>query len=386
MTVEEIVAALKAIVDGAEGRDITDEEAAQVAELEQKLETARRSQELRKRVNAYATPVQTMTIATQIPDETARGFDTLLRTAKSDDWVQAAQSEGIGSEGGYLVPTTFRDKIVEKKLAHGGFAAEAEQFNTSNGNPVTWVTLDDTANQGAITPENATFAGGADLVFGQATLGAYKYTTGGAGNLPLKISYELLQDAAFDIEAKLAGWFATRIARKQAVHFLTGDGAGEPLGLLTPKTAYDAATAATPTYAELLATIHALDPEYRANAKWLMNDATLAVIRGILDGDNRPLLWGASDNMSMSPGGLMLLGHPVIIDQAMPSTAASGATKFLAFGDFKQAYVIRTVKQFELTVARELYMNNGQVGYLGWERADGTVQDANAYVVLSSPA
>lgn len=388
-TIEEIVAALQAIIDGAdgEGRDLTDEEMTRYEELEKDLAVAKRSAEFRSRHNAYTTPVSTPAVkAVADKDDTyVRAFDSFMRTgAASSELAQyRAQGELVGSAGGYLVPTTFRDKIVEKRLAFGGFLANVEKMTTDSGEAIEWVTIDDTANIGEITPEGAQFGGGADLVFGSASLGAYKYTTNGVNDLPLKLSVELIQDAAFDIESKLSGWFARRIERAQAIHAISGDGAGEPLGILTPKTAYDeiASNAAGPTYGELVATIHALDPEYRAGAKWLMSDATLAVLRGQLDNNDRPL-WLPSDG-SMADGlpGGTLLGYPVIIDQAVPDIGDQ--TKFLAFGNWNEAYVWRTVKGFVLGVDPYSYMNNGYVGYVGWERGDGTVQDANAYVVLA---
>lgn len=385
MTVEEIVAALKAIVDGAEGREMSDEEMERYEELEGKLAVAKRSAEVRSRHNAYLTPVATETATMGGEKVNFRSaLTSYVKTGNAEPLAQyRAQSEGIGSAGGYTVPDDFRTKIVEKMVTFGGFAAEAEVINSSDGRDTTWTTLDDSTNLGEIVFENDTFVSGADLVFGQGQIVVYKYMAGGAGALPLKVSVELLQDSAFDFEALVADKLGTRIGRMQAVHFLTGDGAGEPLGLLTPKTAYDeiASNTAGPSVAELVATIHAVDPAYRSNAKWLMNDATLAVMRSQLDGNDRPLWAPANDGLAGSLPGGTLLGYPVIIDQAMPSIGDQ--TKFLAFGDFKQAYVIKRAKDITLVPLRERYAEYGQVGFFVWSRAGGTVQDTNAYVVLA---
>lgn len=395
MTVEELVQALQAIIDGAQGRDLSDEEAERYEALEKDLAVARRSQELRQRQTAYTTPSKALQTAAVTTDQEAeaRAFDHYLRTgvARYDGIELRAQTEGVSTQGGYLVPDTFRQKLVEKLLAYGGLASNVESFNTSDGRPVEWPTLDDTANTGEIVQEGATFSSGADLVFGISTLGAYKYMSGGASNLPLKVSFELLQDSAFNVQDLLTRVFGTRIGRIQSTHWVTGTGSGQPQGLLTPKTGYAAiASTSVPTYAELLATIHALDPAYRANAKWLMNDNSLSKIQGIVDGAQRPLIWASTDDLA-SPGGesmpgSSMLGYPIVIDQAMPSIAASGSTKWLAFGDFTQAYVIRRVKDVTLVVLNELYAATGQVGFMAWARADGCVQDPNAYVVLTSHA
>lgn len=392
MTLEELLAALRDLLAAAEGeaRDLTEEESARAAELTDQINAARARVEVRDAAHALLAPVRGALhpAAPPVHDDVELRFDSFLR-GQADGVEFRAQSEGVGSAGGFLVPPGFRQKFVERRLAFGGFQTAVENISTSSGEPLEWVTMDDTANVGAIVAEGATYPGaeGADLVFGTKTLGAYKYGSGGASSLPLKVSLELLQDDAYDIRSKISGALATRIARAQAPHWLTGTGVGQPEGLLTNKTGYgNIASTTTPTYAELVSTVHALDPEYRDGAKWVMNDATLAVTRKILDGSNRPILWNDGGSLGDTMLGSTLLGFPVVIDQAMPSIAASGATKFLAFGQMAESYVIRRVANFSLVVLNELYAPQGQVGFLGFERADGCVQNPNSYVVLLSKA
>ncbi len=396
MTVEEILAALQAIIDGAKAEDgsdrsLTDEEAARYEELEGKLNMARKSAELRSRQAAYAAPVRNdlhvnVAGADEAPEE--RAFEQYLRTgnANSELAEYRAQSEGTNTAGGYLVPAGFRAKLIERMKQFGGIAEVAETFTTSEGGTVNYPTVDDTANVGEIVAEGGTFAAGADLVFGTRALTAYKYMAGGAGNLPLKVSWELLQDAAFDVAGFVARKLGERIARVQGVHWATGTGTGQPQGLVTPITTSGAiaSNAVGPTYAELLATVNFLDPAYRAGARWVMNSATLALIQGLVDTTGRPILNDRDAGIANSPGGSTLLGYPVTIDQAMPS-AAAGA-KFLAFGDINEAYVIRRVKDVTLVTLNELYAANGQTGFMSWARADGAVQNPNAVVVRTAAA
>lgn len=388
MTIDEILAALQAIVDQAKNddgsdRSLTDEEAERYAELEGQLQMARRTQEIRSRQEAYVTPVrQDLHVnaghrAEDDPQE--RAFDHYLRTGNAPSELAEfrAQSVGTNTAGGYLVPTGFRNKLIERMKEYGGIANYAETFNTAEGNPINYPTVDDTANVGEIVAEAGTFAAGADIVFGTRALSAYKYMAGGAGNLPLKVSWELVQDSAFDINSFLTRTLGARIARLQAVHWATGTGTGQPQGIVTPITT--SGTIGTLAYADLLATVHFLDPAYRGGAKWLMNDATLATIQGMLDTGGRPIVNDSIQGISGDPGGSTLLGYPVVIDQAMPSKA-TGA-KFLAFGNIAETYVIRRVKDITLVVLNELYAANGQTGYMAWARADGAVQNPNAMVV-----
>jgi HK97 family phage major capsid protein len=43
--------------------------------------------------------------------------------------------------------------------------------------------------------------------------------------------------------------------------------------------------------------------------------------------------------------------------------------------------VVREVKAFEMITLNELYAQNGQVGFMGWARYDGMVQDPNAAII-----
>lgn len=402
MTVEEILAAMQAIIDAANGggtsqnsegdggpRPLTEDEMKRYEELEAKLVIARKSEEVIKRQAAYKTTVipagAARTSGTEAKSEYERAFESYIRTGQvNSDVVSRAQSEGTSSAGGYLVPDEWRDGIVEKLKAFGGLMNAAENITTGDGRPLNWLTNDEVLDTNAeITAENALWSTGADLVFGTRTLGAYKYTTIGASTLPLKVSYELLQDTAFDLRGFISKKFAERIARKLAKDLVNGTGINEPQGIISTQGGIASGTAraaAAPTYAELLAVVHGLDPAYRDGASWLMNDATLALLRGVVDGSNRPLLWNSNEDLS---NGLKetLLGYPIVIDQAMPTSTDASANKSIVFGNLKDAYIVRQVKAFEMVVLNELYAQNGQVGFMGWARYDGMVQDPNAAII-----
>jgi len=397
MTVEEILAALQAIIDAAAadgGRDLTDDEAQRYEELEAQLTATRRREGIQERHAGYLAPVRTdvhvHTGAAREDRTLMRAFEHYLRTGQQNmDLTELrAQGEGVGSEGGFLVPTEMRDRIVERMVAYGGISDAVETISTSSGGPLEWPTLDDTANVGAITGEGDQFGGGADLVFGTASLGAYKYTSNGTGNDPLRVSVELAQDSAFDIQGMISRALGTRIARAQAAHWITGTGAGQPQGLAGSSITenQDVDVHDVVDYDDLIDLETLLDPSYEANARWVMSKATWAQIRQIVDGDNRPLIQAnASAGIGQAPE-KMLLGYPVIIDQEMPDFPGAGNEKFIALGDWREAYVIRRVANLTLVVNPYTRANFGQVEYVAWERADGVVQNRNAYVLMANTA
>lgn len=394
-TIEEILAALTAIVDGADGRDLSDEEATRYEELEAALAVARRSEQIRNRQTAYKTPVPgdlpLGPSAGPKPDNgLEQAFDHYLRTGKENaDLTQLrnAQSEGTPSEGGYLVPDGFRHKLVDRMKAFGGIANVVEELTTSTGQPLPWVTIDDTANTGEIVAEGGTFAGGADLVFGTATLGAYSYMAGGGSATPLRVSLELLQDSAFDVQGLVSNKLGERIARIQSTHLVTGTGVGEPQGIIEGLTGIETAddTDANPSYVDLVTFIHSVDPAYRVNGRWAFNDTTLGRIRKLVDLDGRPLLQAASTaSAAGSPGGELLLGYPVTVDQAFPNVTATSATiNWGVFGDLREGYVVRRVRAVEILVNPYTRMANRQVEFTAWARMDAVQQNTNAYVALT---
>lgn len=397
MTIEELLAALKAIIDEAEGRSLTEDEVERYEKLEVQLATVRKDAEIRSRQQAYTTPVPDASLATithsgaKADDTLERAFTSYLRTGQvNQDLTELrAQQVGTDSEGGFLVPPGFRQKLVEVQKAFGGLAAEVDSFSTDSGASLTYPSLDDSDNEGSITAEEAPVADGDDLVFGEVALSAFKYTSAGAGtNLPLRVSVELLQDSGFDVQGLVSRALGTRIARKQARDWVTGAGTTLPFGIahagLTPDVTLAAGNAIT--YEDLLAMEAALDPEYEQGAKWVMNKATWMAIRALTDvTDGRPLILEQAVSGIGGRPEKTLLGYPVVIDQAFGNHNTLSAN-FAVLGDLREAYVIRRVSNFVLVVDPYTRAVNGQVQYLAWERADGNIQNRSSYSLAKANA
>jgi HK97 family phage major capsid protein len=396
-TIEEITSAMTALVDGAPDRSLTDEEVTQYTNMETELQGVQRTEGIRARQAAYNTvriPAgvpRTRTGEQDGPSDLDKAFSNYLRTGVPNQDIAGlrvtnAQGEGGSAAGGYLVPSGFRQKLVEVRKSFGGFAPEADSFDTGDGAPIEYPTLNDTTNTGDITAESAAITSGADLTFGTVTVGAYKYTSAGAGsNLPLRVSVELLQDAAFDVESLVARKLGERIARKQAAHWITGTGVGQPLGVanstLTADNELD--TPDTVDYDDLMDTYDLLDAAYEANAKWLMKKNTWSQIRGIVDTNGRPIVQDSITGISGAPA-KSLLGFPVVIDEGMPTLSSAADGNAILFGDYREAYVIRRVSGLVVIVNPYTRAANGEVEFSAWERADGTIQNRTAYIVCQN--
>lgn len=407
MTVEEINAAMVALVDGADGRDLTDQEIAQYEQYERDLTEAR--DEAGRRTSSASIRARHARYQAVDPplhpggagddgassEEYRHLWDRYLRADKGaiaevESMPRNAQSEGVGSEGGFLVPPGFRARLIERLKAFGGIAGVAEEIVTETGNGIEWPTIDDTGNVGEVVAEGGTFSAGADLVFGSNNLGAFRYMAGGGSGNPVRVSVELLQDAAFDVEALVARLLGVRLARVQAVHLATGTGVNQPLGLITGLTGIELlADTNGITYDDLVNFTHAVDPAYRAllNCRWVFNDTMLGTIQKVKDSHGDPIWSRLGPNFTDPLPNGYLLGYPITIDQAMPTMVANDNTlNWGAFGDIREGYVVRRVRDVQIIVNPWTRASNGQVEYTAWMRMDATQQNTAAYAALTGEA
>lgn len=390
-TLDDAMAVVTEIGQAAEQRALSDDEVASYEAAEGAVKAFQRTDAIRQRAAnlTSVTPAAVHVAAPAVDDTEERAFTDYLRTGvpNADLVATRAQSVGTDSAGGYTVPDGFLTRITETLKAFGGVANVAETITTASGQPLPWVTNNDTANSAAIATEGAAPAsGGADLTFGTKTLAAYRYAASGASNLPLRVSVELLQDSAFDIAAFVSRKLAQRLARALAPHLVTGTGTGQPLGLLTGLTGVEMSSGG-PVYDDLINFIHAVDPAYRqeGNCRWVFNDTSLKVIRKLKDSNGDPIWRSQLDDMGTAIGGGVLLGYPVTIDQAVGNIVSSAGAddNWGAFGDIRAGYIIRRVADVTVMVNPYARANEGQVEYSAWMRADATQNDTAAYTALS---
>lgn len=293
-----------------------------------------------------------------------------------------AQGTTTGSSGGYTVPQGFWAKVTETMLHYGGvLQAGAEVLNTDTGVKVPWPTNDDTANEGAILGENTQISE-QDLTFGQAELDAHTYTS-----KLIRVALALLQDSGIDIEAFVGKKVGQRLGRIYNRHATVGTGASQPQGVITGATVGKTTAGATAIiYNEIVDLVHSVDAAYRqANPNevaFMLHDLVLAYVRKIRDdsggsGLGRPI-WEPSVQVGVPDS---LLGYRVVINNHMASTVAT-TNKTMAFGNFNAGYVWRNVGGGQLMRLEERYADYLQVGFFGFGRADGLVQDTSAVKVL----
>lgn len=312
-----------------------------------------------------------------------RGGDNALN---AEDWayVRNTMSTTTTTEGGYTVQTDVARTVLDALKDYGGMRAVSNVIQTAMGNQINFPTSDGTSEVGELIGQNTT-ATAADASFGVVSLPVYKYSS-----KIVAVPFELLQDSNVDIEAFVRARLVTRLGRITNTHFTTGTGSGQPNGIITAASAGVTAANSTSqvsaiTYGSIIDLIHSVDPAYRAlgNCKFMMNDASVKVLRKIVDGSSRPIFVPGYDATS---GGAalsqpdMLCGYPIVINQDIATMAASA--KSIAFGDFS-FYTIRDVMDISMfRFTDSAYTKLGQVGFLAWMRSGGNFVDAGGAVKL----
>ena len=288
--------------------------------------------------------------------------------------VKNALRIGADSEGGYLVPDEFERRLVEALVEENIFRGLANVITTSSGDrKIPVVSTKGEASwleEGQAIPES-------DDSFGQVTIGAHKLGT------MLKISEELLNDSAFDLEAYVVREFARRTGAKEEEAFIGGNGTGKPTGILAAtgggQIGVTTASATAITLDEVLDLYHALKTPYRRSAAFITNDATVKALRKLKD-NNGVYLWQPSIKEGTPD---TILNRPIHTSAYMPTIAAGAKT--LAFGDFRYYWIAdRQGRIFRRL--NELYAANGQVGFIATQRVDGKLILPEAVQILRQKA
>jgi len=288
-------------------------------------------------------------------------------------------SGGAGTAGGYTVPTELSDQLIRSMKMWGPMYDEdiCTVITTTAGNPIILPTVDDTGVTAEQHTEGTALTddGGKDVTFGKKQLEAYAYDTEF-----VRFSFELAADSIFNMEQLLGSLLGERLGRIANLQLTTGDGTGDPNGIVTASTkGKDAAAAGAVTYDEIVDLVHSVDPAYRQSPKvrFMFNDLTLAALRKLKDGDGR-YIWTSGDVQNGVPG--TILGYRYSINQAMDGIAAG--KKSMLFGDLGK-YFVRKVGSPVIGVLRERFWPD--LGIAGLIRLDGELGDTAAVKHLLQP-
>ena len=381
----ELIKQATAIVDAAqkEGRSLNAEEKskfdameADARSIKEQIDTLERAAELKKELAAN---VEAREMA---PKATRKGaFEKYLRNGMGALTSEersimgelrgtSTQIAGTDSLGGFLVPQDFSNELDMATLFTGEVERLAKKLNTAGGALLDYPTINDTATDAGLTAEAAAVTV-QDMTFANAQLSAYNYAS------QVRVSMQLLQDNAFDLNAFLAEAMGERIARATNAAFTTGTGSSQPQGIITGASLGNTAASATAIAADdILDLIHSIDPSYRNKPTFglMANDSVISVIRslGLGSANDFPIFIPSMEAGQPDK----LFGFNLYYNNDMESAITTGKKTLLA-ADFSK-FVVRSAGGVQMVRLNERYMDELEVGFVSYARKDAKVLDSRA--------
>jgi HK97 family phage major capsid protein len=309
-----------------------------------------------------------------------RGFEGFLADKGVDT---KALSVIVGSEGGYLVPTAFGG-VINARVFESSPVRQYANVMTIAGDAVEFPLDNDEASAGWAA-EKASRPTTNSPTFDLRRINTHEMYA------KPEATQKLLDDAAINAEQWLVGKISEKFARLEATAFVSGNGATQPMGILTnttTSTSYDArnvqvvnsGSSGAFTYNGLVDLQVSLKEAYQSNAVFMSKRAAFGSLMKIVDLDGRPifnLMFDKNTGLASS-----IMGRPLVFADDVPTVAADA--KALIYGDFRAGYTI--VDKVGVRILRDPYSNKPFVQFYATKRVGGDVMVAEALKVQALTA
>lgn len=296
--------------------------------------------------------------AVAAPSHADRRLDVRILNAAS-----TFGSEGIGADGGYLVPPDFRTDILEKVMAEDSLLSKTDQ-QTTTSNSMTFPA--DEISPWDSSAAMQTFWEGEGQTGTQVKPGLQSNMIRTFKIMTLVgVTDELLSDAP-----ALEGWLRkkapTRINYKINDAIINGDGVGKPLGLLkSPALITQAAegsqAAGTVNYLNISKMYSRVPESNRRNAVWITNQDIEPQLDSLVVPGTQPAFpaYLPAGGLSAAPYPT-LKGRPVIYSEA---TAAIGTPGDILFADLTQYMSVVKAGGIRTDVSMHLWFDADQTAF-----------------------
>jgi len=302
----------------------------------------------------------------------------------SPDMIEGRALQGdLDPSGGFLVPdqefiTSLIEAVRNRSFMRGLASVRPLGRAEALVLPRLGTRPEDSTWQGEINTVNEDTALDFDLI----TIAPHK-----SAKLE-RISMDLIDDSPMGVESIVTDQFGYVFGITEEQAFLTGNGAGQPLGVMVASalgisTARDYSTDNTNTTIEadnLIGQTTNLNAGYRENATWLFARPVIREIRQLKDGNGTYLL---QPGLAFGTPGT-ILGFPFFESEYMPSTFTTGLYLGI-LGDFRRGYTIVDKMSFTMQRLVELYAATHQIGLIGRMRVGGApvLEEAFTRVTLT---
>jgi HK97 family phage major capsid protein len=258
-----------------------------------------------------------------------------------------------------LLPSQFEARLVQAMAVSGPFYAGSALLSNlehPKNNTLHLPVADDTASTGYVLTENTQISEGEVTGYAAASFGTKTFSSG----ITLA-SLELVQDVSSwtTYEALLTKTIAARLSRIQNSMFVP-----QLMAALTANSSAAVAAAGSSLVADDIADlIGSVDAEYRNSDKavFVMNASTQKAL-GLLKSTTGQRIF--KKILSAKPE---LFDYPVVICKNIDSVASGNHP--VLFGDFSTVFT-RSIPGLDVSILREQFVLNGQVGLIVKKRAD----------------
>jgi HK97 family phage major capsid protein len=274
--------------------------------------------------------------------------------------IQGALQVSTGGAGGYLVPQSFSTVLEAMLKATDPIFMLSTLFETETGSVTNYPLIDDTSAEATLVAESGSSVE-TDNTFYALGFGL----TGTWRSGIIKVSIELIQDSAFNIESVVAASCGIRFARGIGAAF-TSTLLGAADAAIT--TASSSAIAAS----EVIALTAKIDSAYLPGASFLMARATYIALTQLVGSSGNFMFPAVVD----SDGDARLLGFKVFFSPSIPAIGAGNIV--IAFGQMNRFIHRRVLNSTRLHVYHELFAASGTWGFEAFTRRDGLLSVSGA--------
>ena len=311
--------------------------------------------ELKKNLDALSEDIPEVVAArTAAAAKKAEAYNTAFWETMHTGMPQNALKEGSDGSGGYLVPDTYDDRLVQALKQKNVLRQIATVIPTTQkltipvslgGENASWM------------PENEPYTF-CEAEFGEIEIDAYKLGSS------ILVSDELLEDCGVDLKKYIEEAFAHRIGNAEESAFIRGDGNGKPLGIIHQASIGKVTDEKGKISADDLVDMEfSLAEPYRKNAVWVMSNDAYCRLGQLRHYRGNPI-WsnGLEEEMPMK-----LFGYPVYICNHMDDVTPGSIP--VMFGDFSYYWIGDRGKRVIKRLV-ERYADHGQVAFITTERVD----------------
>lgn len=375
-----LTAQIRALMDEFVGQELPGEKKEELAKMETRFDvlngsivTEEKQLERERIIGEAQARIETLPAR----DELMSAFSNYLRMGDSTSReVYAALQQDNPTQAGYLVaPEKFVSELI-KDLADMTFMRQKSkvlpplQGAQSLGYPTRTAGMSSFAWGTEIQAPTADAA----LAFGKREFKPIPATS------EILISKTLIRNVA-NADALIRAEIAEEMGKNLETAYMSGSGAGQPLGLFTASndgigTARDVSTGNTATEVKfdgLMEAKYAIKAQYRPGAEWIFHRDGIKKIAKLKD-SNGQYIWQPSVVVNAPD---MLLGHPVNESEYAPSTFTTGLYVGI-FGNLKNYWIVDSLAM-EIQVLMELYARTNQADYITRIETDGAPVVANAF-------